>query len=98
MGRKTKFGIGDKVKIVNYGSLIGTGKNDPVPLIGLPLIKKDQMCLYYDMSPELVGQVGIICERSTECGSPGYAIQGIKHKFAWYNEDQLEMISRNPNR
>jgi len=79
-----KFGIGDKVKIINYGHQIwerieGT---DKVNII--------------DIHPDLVGQIGMISKAEITQGIPEYAIEGLA-KHAWYDEGQLEMVSRNPN-
>lgn len=49
----------------------------------------DMWCI--DMSPELVGQEGIICEVSNTQGRLQYAVDGIKGKHAWYNRGQLEL-------
>jgi hypothetical protein len=93
MGGKAKFGIGDKVRIVNYGSiLIETTRDAPVERF--PIIKETKYWRYVDYQPELVGKIGLIREAS----GGQYALSGIKGKEAWYDAGQLEMINRNPNR
>lgn len=78
------FAIGDKVKIVGYGS------------IGVDEVE-GQMVVR-DWQPQIVGKVGIVCEVNTIQASFQYAIKGIEGKIAWYNEDQLEMVNKNPNK
>lgn len=81
---KNKFDIGDKVKVVGYGSLMWTNHGDG-------------KVTYKDMRPEMVGQTGIV-SIAKECqGMWNYALVKIEGKSAWYNEDQLEMVNRNPN-
>ena len=93
MGRKPKFGIGDKVRIVNYGSImVETTRNAPIK--GWPIIKETKDWRYVDFQPELVGKIGLIREAT----QGQYALSGIKGKEAWYDQGQLEMISINPNR
>jgi hypothetical protein len=63
----------------------------PTPYVRTPpknVIWEDDECFTKDMSPELVGQEGVI----DECYHGEYSIHGIKGKHAWYNEDQLELI------
>lgn len=84
MKEEPKFGIGDKVKIVKYGSLYHA--------------HKDGKLVVGDWAPQIVGKTGIVSEVDTEVGKPMYAIHGIEEKIAWYNEDQMEMVKRNPNR
>jgi len=93
-----KFAIGDKVRIVNYGHLIWQNKNfNNEPMMAFPLYTEDENCWWLDMSPDLVGQIGIIQQATVTQGHSQYAIDGIKGKHAWYDDEQLEMISENPN-
>lgn len=73
---ESKFGIGDKVRVINYGSLMWDENGST------------------DILPELVGKEGLI----QEVYNNSYSISGIKGKHAWYDEGQLEMVNRNPNR
>ena len=77
--RKPIYAIGDKVKIVKYGHPYW--------------VNKDGDIIVKDMSPELIGQKGLVDEVTITQGIPMYAIDGIKGKHAWYNEDQMELIS-----
>jgi hypothetical protein len=95
--RKPIYGTGDKVKIVKYGHLIGGSNNDPSER-SFPLIGVDGNIRWLDMSPHLVGQEGIISKAEMTQRIPGYAIEGIKGKHAWYDEEQMEMVNKNPNR
>lgn len=95
---KPKYGIGDKVEIVNYGSTIWESVSDPSPLSSYPIISNNGYTIVRDMQPELVGQQGLISKATVTQGIPQYAIEGIKGKHAWYNEGQMKMINKNPNR
>jgi hypothetical protein len=79
-----KYGIGDRVRVVNFGANIwrnhGDGKFEII-----------------DIRPEVVGKEGIICKAELTQDVPTYAIEGIPEKHAWYSEDQLEMVNPNPN-
>ena len=44
-----------------------------------------------DMSPELLGQIGVIAKVSNVQGKDQYAING-PNKYAWYFDSQLELI------
>lgn len=92
-----KFAIGDKVRIVEYGHLIWENKNFDQPKLSFPVYVEDDAMRWLDMSPHLVGQEGIIQKVTITQGQPQYAIDGIPQKHAWYDEQQLEMISENPN-
>jgi hypothetical protein len=87
-----KFGIGDKVRVVNYGSIMIVHPNmqEYVPKSAKPL-----GCWRYDTDSGLVGKEGIVCEVSTPQDRPQYAIEGIPQKHAWYDEEQLELITKN---
>ena len=58
------------------------------------ILSEDKYGYTTDSSPELVGKIGIIADVS----DGEYAINGIPGKYAWYNEEQLEMVNPNPNR
>ncbi len=78
-----KYKTGDKVRIVNYGHRIFSNMNGKFEII--------------DISAELVGMEGIIKEGKVTQDRPSYVLDGIPNKCAWYDEEQLEMISPNPN-
>lgn len=82
--KKNRFDIGDKVKVVEYGSLVWINHGEGA-------------ISYKDISPDLVGQIGIVSIVKECQGRWDYALERIKGKSAWYNEDQLEMVNRNPN-
>lgn len=52
----------------------------------------------FDSSPGLVGQVGIVRESRVTQGELKYAIEVIRGKCSWYDEEQMEMVNPNPNR
>lgn len=93
-----KFGIGDKVKIVNYGAPVWFNKRDRMSKNAWPTIKEDKHFVMKDMYPEVVGQEGIVklCAL-TQKDEPQYSLDGIKGKSAWYTEEQLELITKNTN-
>ena len=95
------FEVGNKVEIVKYGSLIWTSKSNWKLMLenGYTKLEKpnnllgeDEHVYMYDMSPKLVGQQGIIIEAKRTQGKPQYAIKGPR-KHAWYNHDQLKLIT-----
>jgi len=47
---------------------------------------------WIDTSPELVGQEGVVCKVALTQGRFQYAVDEIKGKHAWYDENQLELI------
>lgn len=77
-----KFNIGDKVEIINYGHIIWHMQDDKL--------------VAHDMSPELIGQQGIITDAHQTQGKDTYALQG-PNKAAWYDNGQLKLIQTNPN-
>lgn len=95
MGKNKKplFGIGDKVEIIKYGRPTWASKGIAEEF-SFPMIHEG--C--YDMSPELVGKIGLVSVVSITQGEPNYVIKGIDGKSAWYSEDQMKMINKNPNR
>jgi hypothetical protein len=83
--------IGDKVEIINYGSLMWANtKEDTISDYScFKVVKKDGYFIWYDTMPKLIGEQGIIVKVSTV---GGYAIEGIKYKYAWYDEEQLKLV------
>jgi len=119
----TKFKVGDRVRIINYGHemyygkqgyqamhewltdepmpslvevLLGIEPKKPEPLAAHPVYKPKHIIsetdtMYIaDMSPELVGQVGIVTEAHTTQGIDNYSLKGPA-KTAWYHNPQLEL-------
>jgi hypothetical protein len=80
-----KFKLGDRVRVVNYGAKLLTSINLSKENFGEKL-KSPQII---DPMPYLIGKAGII-EQVSSTG--GYAIEGIPEKYAWYDEQQLELI------
>jgi hypothetical protein len=78
-----KFKIGDMVKVVNYRSVFWHCK--------------DGKTFEMDSCPDLIGKVGIVVKATETQNINQYAIEGIPEKYAWYNEEQLEMVNHNPN-
>jgi len=92
---KPKFKIGDRVKVINYGHLIWSSYPNPRWVLhsrhytGISTTGKRLYYNMYDMSPELVGRIGVVSDISNNT----YAIEGIPGKCAWYNEDQLRKLT-----
>jgi hypothetical protein len=78
---ETKFRLGDQVRIVNYTHW---------------RVDYDHETEKWSKteSHETVGQVGIVREAHKTQDIDNYAIEGIKGKVAWYNNDQLELVYR----
>lgn len=94
--RKPLYATGDKVEVINYGHPYWSKElntDHPLNYLG-----KVEYGYYYDMSPELVGKQGIIEKVSITQGIPQYSLIGIPGKTAWYDEKQLKLISKNPNK
>lgn len=79
----TKFKVGDQVKVVGYGHCVITGINE-----------SGTDAKIIDLSPEAVGQIGIISQAREVQRIDQYAIEGIKGKHAWYQNGQLELVYR----
>lgn len=87
----SKFKTGDHVKIVKYGALFWENKMVEQPKNNFPIISETPNICLKDMMPELVGQKAIV-EKSTETqGKISYALRGVS-KYAWYDEEQLELL------
>lgn len=96
--RKPLYGIGDKVKIINYGHLIWEHKDIPENQKSKrPTYYEEYFMRFIDINPELINQKGLIQEVSNTQNTPKYSISGIKGKTSWYSEDQMKMIKQNPN-
>ena len=89
-----RYVVGDKVKIVKYGSAIWV-KKDTQPKMELPIISEDEDKIWYDLHPEILGSIGVIDKVNEIQGIVRYSIKGIG---SWYNGSQMEMINPNPNR
>ena len=96
MNTEAKFSIGDKVKIVNYGHLLWSKKNNEYQT-GMPLFREDGDVNWHDASSHLIGKVGVISEVTETQGKHQYAIEGVPEKTAWYSNEQLELVQSNTN-
>lgn len=86
--------VGDKVKIINYGSKIWSNEKllDDTNFLGKAKIGKTIVNLY-DMTPEIVGKESTISDVIVTQGITKYSLQSYgPYKVAWFNEDQLELI------
>lgn len=103
---KVKFKIGDKVRVINYGHKMWMHKdviNHPQWHKDTPILKEEENILWCDVEPSLVGKIGEIREvvqvkRISADGNEEsvgqYSINGIPQKVAWYQEDQLELVTK----
>lgn len=101
MSKEPLYGMGDRVRVVKFGSLVFLRKSEnPLDCMfqDSPIIYDNGTTCWIDISPYLVGQEGIIDGLSDVQGIYKYSISGIKQKHAWYTEEQLEIVKRNPNR
>ena len=95
METEPNYKIGDKVRIVNYGHLFWTIKNQPNEssfIETLPIYKEDDNIDWIDANHGIVGKEGVVSNVSTTQGVPQYSIKGIPEKSSWYNEGQMELI------
>jgi len=82
-----KYKEGDRVRIIKYGHLMH-GPKAMFP--GMKVIVEEGGNAIFDMSPALVGQIGVVVKVSIpQPGLIQYSLAG-PNKTAWYNEDQLE--------
>lgn len=84
-----KFHIGDKVKVVKYGNLIGVPKTpgwDEYYKGKVPY-QEGENTRVFDIAPERVGTIDIVTGESNNRYS-------LLHS-AWYAEEQLEMVEKN---
>ena len=88
--KKPKYKVGDRVKIINYGSTIWEPKNVEEKL-SFPVIEETEHFRILDMSPDLVGKEGVVDIVTITQGEPKYAIDGLR-KHAWYDEEQMELV------
>lgn len=89
--REPLYKAGNKVTIVNYGHLTWINKKLSTAKLSFPLIGEDENFSWHDMSPEMVGQNGIVVEAKMTQGIPCYAIHFEKGRSAWYDEKQMEL-------
>lgn len=95
---KPKFKVGDKVRVVGYGSIHWEGKKvHPVSRFERKPYYEDDDFRYIDMQPELVGKVGVVDTVSLTQGRYMYAVDGIPGKHAWYSEGQLKAVKQKKN-
>ena len=99
--------LGDTVEVVIYGHLISWSKREWKELLEAKdtfvtrqeppnIIDQDEDFWHCDISPELVGQQGVVSRTSTSGSTRRYALNGIKGKTAWYDDKQLKLISKKP--
>lgn len=85
-----KFKVGDKVRIVNYGSTMWIGKKEKQPT-HWPVIEEQENIIIYDTDSELIGQTGIVTKTQITQGQDRYELHG-PNKVAWYFNNQLELV------
>jgi len=91
----SKFKIGDKVRIINYGHPIWENKKYPeYKPMSLPTISETENVRWCDMRPDLVGREDIVDQVTNTQGRPKYSL--LKNG-AWFLDENLEMVNKNPN-
>lgn len=90
--KEPKYKIGDRVRVVNYGSLLMTNEEWHKTTLA-PIVLKDGNIVWLDIAPELVGKEGTVKEASSQTGLHKYAIEGIPGKTSWYTEGQMEKVN-----
>lgn len=81
-GKTPKFKRGDKVKVVNHGHFIWMREGED----------KSGKVKWFDGRSDIVGKEGVISEVGLSQNLWQYAVEGIPGKYAWYTEDQLELV------
>lgn len=97
-----KFNIGDKVRVINYGSKTWFNKSefkkeDFVNKDYCNFLGENDNSLFVDFLHKIIGQEGIINGWTKTQDIVQYSIEGIPRKCAWYDEEQLEIVNKNPN-
>lgn len=91
----SKFNVGDKVRIVKYGSWMWVNKKEVQPT-DWPLIGEKENVYIYDWNSELVGQEGIVTQVTKPQNLYQYSLHG-PNTVAWYDEEQLELVEKGPS-
>ena len=86
------LGIGDVVEVVGYGHASFLNKR-MFKTTNLKVIREDDSSIVVDINPEMIGRKGFI----QKIVGGQYSLTYIHGKQAWYNKEQLKLISRNPN-
>ena len=87
---ETTYKVGEKVEIVKYGHLIWQTQKAEGSM--LPVYYEDENMVWYDVSPQMVGQQGVVIKAEITQGKTKYSIGGLTGKSAWYNEEQLKKL------
>ena len=86
-----KFKIGDVVEIIGYGSLIWVPKSERPKFNALEIIQETETLLVIDISPNEVGEKGVVQKITVTQGRVEYSL-AKSGKQAWFNEGQLKLI------
>lgn len=95
--------VGDKVRIIKYGSLMWINKQEWKNMLSAGIVTDEipKNCIgecvsieayMVDVYPELVGLEGTIDKIDIVQGKSQFALKGVS-KYAWYFKDQLELIT-----
>lgn len=87
---KPNYTVGDRIRVVNYGSIKFEGLNTFAQPTSNPVLFEDDKCRAVDISPWLIGREGVVTDARAIQGVACYALDGIAGKQAWYFEDQME--------
>lgn len=82
---ESKFKVGDKCRIVNFGHLVWENKSEPIKM-NLPTYCESENTRWVDLNPELIGKEVVILEVSNDGKRYSTSL------FSWALEEQLELI------
>lgn len=91
----TKFKVGDRVRIVNYGHLIYVHpESTMLELFTSKPYSKSKEMVTFDLNPRIIGTEWIITEAKVIQGIDGYEIHNDTNTIAWVHNNQLELINK----
>jgi hypothetical protein len=93
----TKFKVGDRVTIINYGHIGWIHKEEFERLTRiygptkLKIIHEEDKMLSYDLRPELLGEEAVITKAIVTQGIDKYSLAFDKGSISWFTNDQLKL-------
>jgi len=83
------YKVGDKVKVVKYGSLFYCPNISPYNEIKFPIYEKDDKTIVYDKANYLVSKEGIVIKVQVTQDRPAYGLHLDNGDNYWFDEEQL---------
>ena len=83
----TKYKVGDKVRIVNYGHKVWMYQK----MVDGKIIELDEV-EWYDMCPERVGMLATIRKVTVTQGIDKYGLTTELGNISWFHNNQLELV------